>query len=62
MDRAASPNFDIFPEQIVFEGNGYTVPDGPGLGIEVDESKLDEPLKFWEPPHPHREDGSHTNW
>ncbi len=62
MDRAANPDFDIFPEQIVFEGNGYTVPDKPGLGIEVDESKLDEPLKFWEPPHPHREDGSHTNW
>jgi galactonate dehydratase len=62
MDRAASPDFDIFPEQIVFEGNGYRVPDKPGLGIEVDESKLDEPLKFWEPPHPHREDGSHTNW
>ncbi|MCX8252002.1 MAG: mandelate racemase/muconate lactonizing enzyme family protein [Dehalococcoidia bacterium] len=62
MDRATSPDFDIFPEQIVFEGNGYTVPDKPGLGIEVDESKLDEPLKFWEPPHLHREDGSHTNW
>ena len=62
MDRATNPDFDIFPEQIVFEGNGYTVPDKPGLGIEVDESKLDEPLKFWEPPHPHREDGSHTNW
>jgi galactonate dehydratase len=62
MARAANPDFDIFPEQIVFEGNGYTVPDKPGLGIEVDENKLDEPLKFWEPPHLHRDDGSHTNW
>jgi galactonate dehydratase len=62
MARAANPDFDIFPEQIVFEGNGYTVPDKPGLGIEVDENKLDEPLKFWEPPHLHRDDGSYTNW
>ncbi|HJM53430.1 MAG TPA: mandelate racemase/muconate lactonizing enzyme family protein [Dehalococcoidia bacterium] len=62
MERAENPNDEIFPEQILFEGNGYAVPDGPGLGVEVDESKLNEPLKFWEPPHLHRRDGSHTNW
>ena len=28
----------------------------------LDENKLNEPFKFWEAPHPHREDGSHTNW
>ena len=25
-------------------------------------NKLTEPFKFWEAPHPHKEDGSHTNW
>ena len=62
MERAENPDFDIFPEQVLFEGNGYKVSNKPGLGIEVDENKLNEPFKFWEAPHPHREDGSHTNW
>ena len=62
MERAVNPDFDIFPEQVLFEGNGYKVSNKPGLGIEVDENKLNEPFKFWEAPHPHREDGSHTNW
>ena len=62
MARALSPDFDIFPEQVLLEGNGYQVSDKPGLGVEVDESKLTEPFKFWEAPHPHRSDGSHTNW
>ena len=62
MDRAEDPNLEIFPEQVVFEGNGYQVPDRPGLGVEVDESKLNEPFRFWEASHPHRADGSHTNW
>ena len=62
MARALNPDFDIFPEQVLLEGNGYQVSDKPGLGVEVDESKLTEPFKFWEAPHPHRSDGSHTNW
>ena len=62
MERAENPNFEIFPEQVVFEGNGYRVPDKPGLGVDVDESKLNEPFRFWEASHPHRSDGSHTNW
>ena len=62
MNRAEDPNLEIFPEQVVFEGNGYQVPDRPGLGVEVDESKLNEPFRFWEASHPHRADGSHTNW
>ncbi|MCH8909450.1 MAG: mandelate racemase/muconate lactonizing enzyme family protein [Chloroflexi bacterium] len=61
MERAENPNFEIFPEQVVFEGNGYRVPDKPGLGVDVDESKLNEPFRFWEASHPHRSDGSHTN-
>ena len=62
MARALNPDFDIFPEQVLLEGNGYQVSDKPGLGVEVDESKLTEPFKFWEAPHPHRSDGAHTNW
>lgn len=62
LERAENPNHEIFPEQILFEGNGYAVPDKPGLGVDVDESKLNEPLKLWEAPHLHRRDGSHTNW
>ena len=62
MERTENPDFNIFPEQVLFERNSYKVPNKPGLGIEVDESKLNEPFKFWEAPHPHREDGSHTNW
>ena len=62
MERAENPDLNIFTEQVVFEENGYKVPDKPGLGVEVDESKLTEPFAFWEAPHPHRADGSHTNW
>jgi len=62
MERAENPDLEIFPEQVLFEGNVYAVPDKPGLGVEVDESKLNVPFKFWDPPHLHRRDGSVTNW
>ena len=62
MERANDPDRSVFTEQVEFNGSGYVVNDRPGLGVEVDESKLTEPFKFWEAPHPHRGDGSHTNW
>ncbi|MEE8047013.1 MAG: mandelate racemase/muconate lactonizing enzyme family protein [Dehalococcoidia bacterium] len=62
MERALDPDRSVFTEQVEFNGSGYVVNDRPGLGVEVDESKLSEPFKFWEAPHPHRSDGSHTNW
>ena len=50
---AATPNFsgpsdtcyhglvdDVLAEQLVFEGGSIAVPDGPGLGVVVDEEKL----------------------
>ncbi len=50
---ASTPNFsgpsdtcyhglvdDVLTEQLVFEGGTIGVPDGPGLGVEVDEEKL----------------------
>ncbi len=62
MARAEDPDRSVFTEQVEFNGSGYVVNDRPGLGVEVDESKLSEPFRFWEAPHPHRSDGSHTNW
>lgn len=45
--------------------NGFIhIPDGPGLGIEIDESKL-EAFRFggtWETPHLFYEDGSVADW
>ena len=52
----------IFPEQVRLEGHWYPVPDTPGLGVDVNEDALTEPFRFWEAPHLHRNDGSHTNW
>lgn len=54
---------DFFPVQPKLEGAFFLVPDGPGLGIEVNEEKLrHENFRFWEAPHLRREDGSYTNW
>lgn len=53
----------LFPVQILLDGNSYPVPDGPGLGIEVDESVMKKhEFTFSEPPHLRRDDGSYTNW
>ena len=53
----------IFPVQVRLENAHYTVPSGPGLGVEVDEARLTrESFKFWEAPHLRRRDGSFTNW
>ncbi|HHX44172.1 MAG TPA: mandelate racemase/muconate lactonizing enzyme family protein, partial [Chloroflexi bacterium] len=39
------------------------VPEAPGLGVEFNEELAQQQsFKFWEPPHLHRRDGSHTNW
>ena len=54
---------DIFPLQPELEGSRFPVPEGSGLGIEVDEeSATKESFKFWEGPHIYRRDGSFTNW
>jgi galactonate dehydratase len=59
----AFDNDDIFPVQPRLEGAHYTVPDTPGLGIEINEAALThESFRFWEAPHLRRHDGSITNW
>jgi galactonate dehydratase len=54
---------DLFTVQPKLDGAIYHVNDSPGLGVEVDETKLDsKAFKFWETPHLRRRDGSVTNW
>lgn len=53
---------ELFPLQPKMEGTRYAVPTRPGLGVEVNEERLNEPFEFWEAPHFHRRDGSFTNW
>jgi galactonate dehydratase len=54
---------EIFPVQPILDGAAYLVPDGPGLGVEVDEAAAaKQTFRFWEAPHLRRPDGSYTNW
>jgi len=54
---------ETFPQQLKLDGTVITVPDTPGLGVEVDEARVQaQEFKFWEAPHLHRRDGSVTNW
>ncbi|MBM3189102.1 MAG: mandelate racemase/muconate lactonizing enzyme family protein [Chloroflexi bacterium] len=56
-------DWEMFPVQPEMEGPYYRVPDGPGLGVEFNEElAAKQEFKFWEAPHLHRRDGSHTNW
>jgi len=56
-------NFDLFPVQPELVGARFPVPDTPGLGVELNEElAAKQSFKFWESPHLHRRDGSHTNW
>jgi len=58
-----SLDHDMFPEQPVLEGTWYRVPDTPGLGVTLDEALAQkQSFQYWEAPHLHRRDGSHTNW
>jgi len=60
---SGNPGDDLFPTQPVLDGVVFRVPDGPGLGIEVNEALLSqESFRFWEAPHLKRRDGSVTNW
>ena len=52
---------EIFPGQARRTGSYYPLPEAPGLGIEFNEEKADQPFRFYEQPHLHRRDGSKTN-
>ena len=53
---------EVFPVQPDISAGKVILSDLPGLGVEVDEASLSEPFQYWESPHLHRRDGSHTNW
>ena len=56
-------DWDLFPVQPTLEGTGFPLPEAPGLGVEFNEDLAKEQaFRFWEAPHLHRRDGSHTNW
>jgi galactonate dehydratase len=53
----------IFPVQLTLEGSRFPVPDGPGLGIEVNEEYIKrQEFKFSSGPRLRKRDGSITNW
>lgn len=53
----------LFPRQVGLQGAVYPVPDGPGLGVEVNEEALRASRpEHVECPHLSRSDGSVTNW
>jgi galactonate dehydratase len=63
VEQAGFDASEIFPLQPKLDGAAYIVPDGPGLGVEVDEAvAAKHTFRFWEAPHLRREDGSFTNW
>ena len=54
---------NLFPVQVKLDGPFYTVPDTPGLGVEVDEAAIRaQGATHIECPHLRRPDGSVTNW
>jgi len=54
---------DLFRGRPALDGAGFVIPDGPGLGIEIDEALLKrEAFRYWCPPMLLRRDGSLTNW
>ncbi|TCR65763.1 enolase-like protein [Rhizobium sp. BK376] len=61
MARQESP---IFVKKVELKEAVYIVPDGPGLGVEIDEAELSRAggFRFSEMPHLQRRDGSVTNW
>lgn len=53
----------LFPTQLRLDGASYPVPQGAGLGVEVDEERLKAASFEWsEPPHLKRRNGAFTNW
>lgn len=53
----------LFPVQIEMDGPVYPVPEGPGLGVEVNEAAIRASMPTHiEGPHLRRPDGSVTNW
>ena len=57
--------FNLLATPFVVEDGMVEVPDGPGLGIEVQEHLIEEHMDAWNPHPPtlwHHPDGSHAEW
>jgi galactonate dehydratase len=53
---------DLFPTQHTLQGTRFPVPDGPGLGVDVNEELASRgEFAFWEPGRLKRRDGSYQN-
>lgn len=63
VDQPGTNNREFYPVQPELEGARYSVPTGPGLGVDFNEelalSKKFEPV---ETPRLKKRDGSYTNW
>jgi galactonate dehydratase len=54
---------ELFPVQVTLDGPRLILSDAPGLGVEVDESRLEAVVAgHWHPQQLHRRDGSVQNW
>jgi galactonate dehydratase len=54
---------EIFTLDTQQDGPNFSVPNTPGLGVEVDEEAIKkQEFKMWEAPKLYRRDGSMTNW
>lgn len=54
---------DLFPLMPALDGDGFPLPDTPGLGVEFNpDAVADHAFEPWEAPHWQRRDGSYTNW
>ena len=57
--------FDLIAEPFSIVGGHVDVPTGAGLGIEVQEERIEEHMEMWNPHPPTawtHEDGSHAEW
>ncbi len=62
-DRGVNDADLLFPVQPRLDGNSFPVLDTPGLGVELDEARVEaQTWQFWEAPHWRRTDGSVQNW
>ena len=53
----------IFTGRPVHKPGAFAIPDGVGIGIDVNEDQLPKDgFRFWEAPRRYKPDGSFTNW
>ena len=54
---------DLFPAMPALDGDSFSLPSAPGLGVEFDpRAAADHAFMLWEAPHWKRRDASYTNW